>query len=156
MKTIIIYTSKHGTTQKVVSYLQEKLSCDTLNLLTTPPPSIEDYDIVVLGGSIYYGSLDPKLTAYIDANLTQLLTKKIALFLVCLMSEETAAQQFNNSFTQALLNHSLIDGFFGGVLEKETLNPIEKLVSSFTFKHVDTNNGLYYDEVDKFAEALRQ
>lgn len=154
MKTLIIYYSKHGSTQKVVSYLQEHLSCDTINILTTPVPSIVDYDLIILGGSIYYGSIHPKLTQYIESQLNTLLTKKIGLFLLCMMSEETAAEQFNHNFNQALLNHSLADGFFGGVLEKSTLNPIEKLVTSFTFKNVITNDGLYYDEVDRFIEAL--
>lgn len=155
MKTIIIYSSKHGSTQKVVSYLQEHLSCDTINILTTPIPSITDYDQVIIGGSIYYGSLHPKLTQYIETFLPQLLEKKIALFLLCLMSEETAAEQFNTNFNQQLLNHSTIDGFFGGVLEKESLNPLEKIVTRFTFKNVDTHNGVFYDEVDRFIEAIK-
>lgn len=154
MKTLIIYSSKHGSTQKVVSYLQEHLSCDTINILTTPVPSIVDYDLIILGGSIYYGSIHSKLTQYIESELDLLLTKKIALFLLCMMSEETAAEQFNHNFNQTLLNHSCADGFFGGVLEKDSLNPIEKLVTRFTFKNVVTNDGLYYDEVDRFIDAL--
>jgi len=155
MKTLIIYTSKHGSTQKIVSYIQDKLSCDTLNLLTTPAPSLDEYDLILLGGSIYYGSLHTKLTSYINEVLPQLLEKKIGLFLVCLLSEETAAEQFNHNFDQALLNHSMADGFFGGVLESDSLNPIEKIVSRFTFKNIDTHEGLFFDEVDKFVDVFK-
>ena len=97
---------------------------------------------------------DPKLSEYIENNIDTILSKKLALFLVCLMSEESAAEQFNNNFNEALLNHSSADGFFGGILEPQELNPLEKLVTSFAFKNINVNEDLFFDEADKFIEAI--
>lgn len=155
MKTLIIYTSKHGSTHKIATYIKDKLQADSVNLLEGPCNNLSDYDQVVIGGSIYYKAIDPKLSEFIEESLTTLLSKKIALFLVCLMSEESAAEQFNNNFDEALLNHSSADGFFGGILEPTDLNPIEKLVTSFAFKNVNVNEDLFFDEADKFIEAIR-
>lgn len=154
MKTLIIYTSKHGSSAKIANYIKEKLQADTVNLLDSTCPSLDAYDLIILGGSIYYKAIDPKLSEFIEANLDILLTKQISLFLVCLMSEESAAEQFNNNFADKLLNHSSVDGFFGGVLEAQDLNPIEKLVTSFAFKNVNVNEQLFFDEADKFVEAI--
>lgn len=154
MKTLIVYTSKHGSTKKIANYIKDKLQCDAVNLLETPCPSLDTYEQVVIGGSIYYKALNPKLSEFIESNLDTLLAKKIALFLVCLLSEESAAEQFNNNFDEVLLNHSSADGFFGGVLEPRVLNPIEKLVTSFAFKNVNVNEDLFFDEADKFALAI--
>ena len=154
MKTLVIYTSKHGSTKKIASYIQEKLEADAVNLLQDECPSLDVYDQIIIGGSIYYQTINPKITGLIEANLPLLLTKRIALFLVCLMSEESAAEQFNNNFDEQLLNVSLADGFFGGQLVPQQLNPLEKLVTSFTFKNIDVNDSLLFDEVDTFIEAL--
>jgi len=154
MKTLIIYTSKHGSTKKIADYIKDKLQVDSVNLLNSPCPSLKEYEQIVIGGSIYYKAIDPKLSEFIEGNLDSLLKKKIALFLVCLMSEEPAAEQFNNNFDETLLNHSSADGFFGGVLESEELNPLEKLVTSFAFKNVNVHENLFFDEVDKFVEAI--
>jgi menaquinone-dependent protoporphyrinogen oxidase len=154
MKTLIIYTSKHGSTEKIASYMKDKLQCDTVNLLNHQCPELEDYEQVIIGGSIYYNSINPAITELIEEKLDLLLTKRVALFLVCLMSEESAAEQFNNNYSEQLLNHSTADGFFGGILQQQELNPIEKVVTSFVFKNVNVNDDIYYDEVDRFIEAL--
>lgn len=155
MKTLIIYTSKHGSTEKIAQYIKEKLQGDSVNLLKSECPPLSDYDSIVIGGSIYYKAIDPKLTECIEANISTLLNKQLSLFLVCLMSEESAAEQFNNNFDPDILNHSSADGFFGGVLEPTELNPIEKLVTSFAFKNVNVHDQLFFDEADKFVEAIK-
>lgn len=154
MKTLIIYTSKHGSTHKIATYIKDKLQAESVNLLENVCPDLSNYDQLVIGGSIYYKAIDPKLSEFIESNLSTLLSKKIALFLVCLLSEESAAEQFNNNFDETLLNHSSADGFFGGVLEPTELNPLEKLVTSFAFKNVNVHENLFFDEADKFTQAI--
>lgn len=155
MKSLIIYTSKHGSTQKIVDYIADKIQADCVNLLNEQVSNLDAYDQVIIGGSIYYGSIHSMISGYIEENLDTLLTKRIALFLVCMLSEESAAEQFNNNFNEKLLNHSIADGFFGGILTKESLNPVEKLVTSFVFKNVDTFDQIYFDEIDKFILELQ-
>ncbi len=153
-KSIVIYTSRHGSTHKIASYIGDKLQCDTVNLLEDDKVQLSDYDLVIIGGSIYYGSIDTRLSELIESNLDLLLSKKLALFLVCMMCEDSAADQFNNNYPQQILAHSCADGFFGGLLSKENLGPIEKMVTSVTFHNIDTHDNIYFDEVDKFIEAL--
>ncbi len=155
MKSLIIYTSKHGSTQKIVDYIADKIQADSVNLLKDQVNDLDAYDQIIIGGSIYYGSIHALISSYIEENLETLLTKRIALFLVCMLSEESAAEQFNNNFNENLLNHSIADGFFGGILTKESLNPVEKLVTSFVFKNVDTFDQIYFDEIDKFLLELQ-
>ena len=154
MKSLILYTSKHGSTKKIVDYMTSKLDADSFNLLDCAAPDIAEYEQIILGGSIYYGSVHSQMSNFVESHLGSLLNKRIALFLVCMLSEESAAEQFNSNFNEELLNHSLADGFFGGVITKDSLNPVEKLVTSFTFKRADTFDQIYFDEVDKFLDQL--
>jgi len=154
MKSLIIYTSKYGSTEKIAHYMKEKLECDSVNLLRETVPDLTSYDRFIVGGSIYYGSIHSKITDLLENNMSLFLSKKLSLFLVCLLSEESAAEQFNLNFNEVLLNHSDIDGFFGGILETKQLNPFEKVVTTLTFKHVNINEALYFDEVDKYIDAL--
>lgn len=135
--------------------MADKLSADSQNLLEKESVEFTDYDQVIIGGSIYYGSIHSLISDFIEKTTDQLLKKKVALFLVCMLSEETAAEQFNNNYSEELLAHSVADGFFGGTLQKEQLNPVEKLVTTFTFRNNDTFDKIYYDEVDKFLDQLK-
>jgi len=154
MKTLIVYTSKHGSTRKIASYMAKAFQADHVNLLEDSIINLENYDRIIVGGSIYYRSIHPLITEFMESNMDILLSKTIGLFLVCLLSEESAAEQFNLNFNELLLNHSSADGFFGGVLEAERLSPLEKVITSFTFKNASTFDQLFYDEVDNFIEAL--
>jgi len=90
MKTLIIYTSKHGSTGKIANYIKDKLNGDSINLLESPCPSLNEYSQVVIGGSVYYKAIDPKLSEFIETNLDSLLNKKVALFLVCLSNSKSS------------------------------------------------------------------
>ena len=155
MKSLILYTSKYGSTKKIVDYMADQLCADSINLIDNTQINLSSYDQVIIGGAIYYGSIHNLISSFIEDNQDELLTKNIALFLVCMLSEETAAEQFNNNFSDKLLSHSVADGFFGGILMKEQLNSVEKLVTSFTFKNAGTFDQLYFDEVDKFVAEIK-
>lgn len=153
MKTALIYTSKYGTTDQVAQYIQSKINCDIYNLLVVKPPDIEHYDRVIIGGSIYYGNIHKKLSNFIDNALPDLVTKKISLFLVCLLGEDSAAEQFNNNFPTELLNLSDVEGLFGGLLDRSKLNLLERFITRIAY-HKNDELAIDYSEIDKFIDCL--
>lgn len=58
MKNLIVYATKHGTAKKCAEMLKTRLNGETVlaNVKETPP-DLEDFDTVVLGGSIYIGKM---------------------------------------------------------------------------------------------------
>ncbi len=59
MKNCILFTTKHGSTEKASLLLKEKLNAETdiINLKDVKKPDISDYDTVILGASIYMGKI---------------------------------------------------------------------------------------------------
>lgn len=55
MKVLIAYAGKTGTTQRAVKLLSEQFSNVVLRDLTVGRPNPEDYDAVIVGGSIRMG-----------------------------------------------------------------------------------------------------
>jgi len=120
MKNLIVYATKHGTVKKCAEMLKEKLNGETvLANVKEALPDLEDFDTVILGGSIYIGKIQKKLSNYVKDNLDKLLKKKVAVF-IC--SGEDKLEYITESFPEKLLNHAVSKQLFGGELILENLN----------------------------------
>ena len=155
MKTLILYTSRHGSTQKVVAQMAKELSATAIDLHKSPKVSLQEYDTILIGGPIYLGSLGSSLESFILEHLDLLLSKRIGLFLLCVMNEERAAAQFNHCFHPQLLAHSSYDGFFGGRVDTKQLNFIEKIIVFFAFRKKSHQKELNELEIHNFLDHFR-
>src|SRR5665648_937266 len=83
MKTLIIYASTYGYTKECVEKLKELIDGEVIitDIKKDDVPSSDEFDNIIIGGSIYMGQIHKKLKEYCTANLNLLLNKKIALFL---------------------------------------------------------------------------
>ena len=82
MKTAILYLSKHGTTEKVARIIGDKLEEKDTELINLEKvqPSLDQYDRIIIGGSVYAGTVNKKLTSYCIENETLLAQKQLGLF----------------------------------------------------------------------------
>ena len=80
MKTIVIYTSKYGATEKYAKWLSDKLNCKLVETKSAKIVEIEKYDTVILGGGIYASGISG--LSFIKKHYTRLCDKKIAVFAV--------------------------------------------------------------------------
>lgn len=90
MKSLIIYKSKHGTTEKVANYIKDHMPGETSLLHLdkyTQKVSLKDYDTVIIGGSIYMGKIQDRIKAFCKEHEEELLKKHLGLF-ICYMNEE--------------------------------------------------------------------
>ncbi len=86
MKTLVIYSSKYGTTREVAK---------TIALVTGPAkccsveefkPEYAEFDFVVIGSPIYQEKLDPSVIEFVEDNREWLREKPVSLFCTCLDS----------------------------------------------------------------------
>ena len=123
--------SKHGTTEKIAELLKTKLDSyqtHIFNLKQTKSIELEKFDTIIIGGSIHVGSIPKKLRHFIANNMTILLKKRIALFLVCMEKNEKRDEQFNNAFPSELREISIANGLLGGEFCFDKMNFIEKAI----------------------------
>ncbi|MED4226358.1 flavodoxin domain-containing protein [Neobacillus cucumis] len=152
MKSLIVYCSSHGTTEKVVGVLNERLIGKVVSVDLNHDKSIVDlkeFDAVIMGGSIHAGMIQRRIKRFIQAHHEELLGKELGLFLVCMREGEMAVEQFNNAFPQDLRKNAVALGLFGGEFLVSKMNFFERQV----VKKVD---GITSDQSRLDLEAISE
>jgi len=131
MKSLIVYCSSHGTTEKVVGLLSENIAGDVLTVDLKREKTLydlNDFDRVIIGGSIHAGLIQRRIKRFISHHRDKLLEKEVGLFLVCMRDGATAIEQFNQAFPQDLRKNSVAMGLFGGEFLVSKMNFYERQV----------------------------
>jgi menaquinone-dependent protoporphyrinogen oxidase len=155
-KTLIIYQSRAGTTEKAAKILAEKLDGDTMviNLKKDKNPSLDDYPTVIIGGSIRASMIQSGIKKFIGNNMDILKTKDIGLFLCCMEEGETAEKQFNESYPEELRNMAKAKGLFGGEFDFDRLNFLEKGIIKKVAGVTGSVYNINYEAIDAFAKKF--
>lgn len=156
MKIAIIYCSKHGTTGKIAKLIAEKRSADDVdlvNLMDSDEPVVDQYDQIVIGGSIHYGRIQKNIKRFCERYTDKLIQKDLGLF-ICCMLDEKKEEQFENAFPEVLRQHSKAKGCFGGEFLIEKMNFLEKLIVKKVANATTSSSHINFDEVDHFIAQL--
>lgn len=129
VKSLIIFDTTYGSTQKVAEWIGEGISGTTEFCKVNDAESL-DYDLIVIGSPIYGGKPLDSIDAFLKKNRNVLAKKKIALFIVCgdhPYPEYTShVSQFLQDFEKKLDNKPVAIQAFGGYLDLQDLNEKER------------------------------
>jgi menaquinone-dependent protoporphyrinogen oxidase len=158
MKTLIIYSSRHGTTEKIAVLISEKLESlevTLINLKFKAKIELHNFDRVIIGGSIHMGQIQKSIKDFINKYQHELLQKQLGLF-ICCMNEEKAEEEFRLAFPEKLRNHALATGIMGGELLLEKMNFLERFIVKTVSGQKETASKINFPAIDKFAEAINE
>lgn len=155
--TMIIYATKHGSVENAVKLLTEKLEgkVTVINIMNEDPPELNEYENVILGGSIYVGKIQKRLSKYIVKHLSELLTKRIGLFICAAQEEEIREKELIESFPEMLFEHAVCKEIFGYEIHYDDMNFIEKKVVGSILGHKSNYSELSDAKIDSFSKVLR-
>ncbi|ULT59191.1 flavodoxin domain-containing protein [Neobacillus drentensis] len=157
MKSLIVYCSSHGTTEKVVGILSEHLAGEVVSVDLKRDKTIidlNDYDTVIIGGSIHAGMIQRRIKKFIQTHHHELLEKDLGLFLVCMRQGELAVEQFNNAYPQDLRKNSVALGLFGGEFLVSEMNFFERQVVKKVDGITADQSKLDMDAIMEFASRF--
>ncbi|HCT31415.1 MAG TPA: flavodoxin [Bacteroidales bacterium] len=157
MKTLIVYASSHGTTERIANIAMEKLDKNEvkiINLKSKQKADLSNYETIIIGGSIHAGSIQREVKKFIKDNTIALMQKKLALFLSC-MNEKEEQLEFNNNYPELLRNHSTYNAIVGGEFIFEKMNFIEKFLIRKIAGISASTSKLRYTEIDNLVNAVR-
>ncbi len=168
MKILIAYSSKNGTVKGCVERLTDalhNLQADVTDLDVTTP-ELAQYDVVVLGGSVYFGRFRPSLRRFLQDNEEALLQKSLGLFLCCGLAHEYEYYR-EKLFSQALRDAAFSTLYFGGVLRVEKCSFIDRFLlhsmrSQILEEEIDDGEytpslpGILPENIDKMATYIRE
>jgi menaquinone-dependent protoporphyrinogen oxidase len=156
MKTLIIYETLHGASEKCAEILKDKISHETaiMRLKHHDKINLDDYEIIIVGGSIHMGVIHTRVKEYIDKNLRTLISKPHGLFLCCMEQGENARIQFENAYPEELRKTAHAVGLFGGEFNFKKMNLFERKFTRKVAKIKTSVSHLRLEEIDKFAEKI--
>ncbi len=130
MKTLIVYASKYGCTEKCANILAKKLTgeVEIINLKINENVDLSQYDKVIIGSSIYVGKIQKKVNEFCQSNLVSLKEKTLGFFICCMHEDEKAENQLNNAFPLELLSSAVAKEYFGGEFRFKKMNFLEKFI----------------------------
>lgn len=158
MKTAIIYTSNHGTTESVAQCIANGLldmDVSLINLKKDKIPSLDVFEQIILGASIHAGNIQSRMKKFMASQMVTLLEKRIGLFLCC-MDEKQAENQFNNAFPQLLRNHAIASACPGGEFNFNRMNFIEKAIVKKVSGIDHSVSTINHQKIDAFIERMLQ
>lgn len=135
MKTLIVYATKYGTTQKCAQTLAEALPGGAeLFPLGQTAPQLDAYDAIIIGSPIYIGMVQKPVKEFCSCHKDSLLQKKLGVFLCNSTRPEDIARVFSENFDSDLLQHAAATGNFGGEMHREKMKLADKLIASMVAK----------------------
>ena len=156
MKTLIVYSTTHGCTQWIANELANQLESEVnlVNLKRDPNPSIDQYERVIVGGSIHAGKIQKCVITFCSTNLEALRGKELGLFIACMEEGKAAQQQLENAFPKELLDCAKSTAFFGGEFNFGKMNFLEKMVVKKVAKVNHSTSKADYEAIRKFSRRM--
>jgi len=160
MKTLIVYATKYGCTQECVSIMKESLQGEVkISTAEKCRYDLMHFDTIIIGGSVYMGTMRKDVTKFCKRNEKILLRKKIGLFACCYTPKGTEGF-LETLFPHNLLTHAAYTTIVGGRMDYEkmsfayrklfqSLNKIEGFREGFVEPKIDV------EEIQKLAERVK-
>ncbi len=156
MRTLIVYTTRHGTTESIAHYLADWLTgdVDLLNLNDRSTHCVlAPYETVIIGSSIHIGRIPARLSAFITRHLDDLLRKRVGLYLCC-MNASSARTQFEEVFPLELRRHAIACATVGGEFLIERMTIADRLIVRTVSGVKESISRIDYDTVNCFARSI--
>ncbi|MCL2573617.1 MAG: flavodoxin domain-containing protein [Defluviitaleaceae bacterium] len=146
MKTLILYASKYGATKEIANRIASKIDnavvCD---LKQGNLPSIADYGCIIVGSSLYAGSIRKEAKVFAAENANILAEKKLGLFLSGFAADE---KYFATNYPQNLLDIVKAKAFLGGIFDPQKAVGFERFIIKLVMKQKE-----YVERIDDEAIA---
>ena len=158
MKILIVYASQHGTTEKVAELLAESFEdhdVKTANISKDPIPSLNDYDSILIGGSIHAGRIQGKIKKFYTQYMDILLSKKIGLFLCCMEKDKKAWDEFDVVYPEDLKKHAIAHGCLGGEFLFDKMNFFEKFIIKKISGNDETISQIDFEGIKNFSDRIK-
>lgn len=156
MKTLIVFASTHGCTEKVSNELKQHFEGEVkvVNLKKEPRPELKNINRVIIGGSIHAGQIQKSVKEFCSENLETLSDKELGLFICCMEQGKTAQKQLLESYPEELLQKAKATSVLGGEFDFEKMNFIQKMIIRKVAHIKNSVSRLDYEAIRLFSKRM--
>jgi menaquinone-dependent protoporphyrinogen oxidase len=124
------------------------------DLASRGAPSVESFDVVLIGGSIYGGRIQGAVTSFCERHERVLLQRSVGVFVCCLFHGEQARAQIQATFPDWLLAHAFARAHFGAALHYHRLNLLDRLLVRSLAPSTRDLELIRHEEIAELADAV--
>lgn len=155
MKTLIVYASKYGCVKNCCEEIRLKLNgeIDIVDIEKVGNVKINNYDNIIVGCSVYIGSVQKSIKNFCRQNLSLLLNKPVSLFICCLFEDQLNDVLIKN-FPDEFLKHAKTMKSFHGEIKYEKLQLLDKVIYKALAKTMNLNCKINHKAIIEFLEEI--
>lgn len=139
MKTLIIYDSKYGCTEKCANLLKGKLKDAEIYNVNKFDKNLNEYEKIIIGSSVYIGKIKDTIKDFCERNLLVLKQKQIALFTCGVRPGEDGKVQLANAYPNELSDIAIAKENFGGEIYYEKLDNYDRSLTDMVINAEGSN-----------------
>lgn len=163
MKTLIIYSSKTGTTKKCAALLAANIGADSCDIfeISEKLPDISNYECVVIGSYVRMGMIDKRISSYLQKNKEELFKTKLGLF-ICSCLADKISDAITKNFSEEIMDNALIIDSFGGEIPLDKIKGMDKIIINSIIKISKTDpdfkifEKIIPESITNFASVLKE
>lgn len=158
MKTLLIYATRNGSTEKAAKRIAEKIGDCTVKNIAKDTFDLSGYTRVIIGSNIRMGTVDRRIRRLLLSQIGTLIEKDFGIFFCCGFPENEQAYLQNNVPPQ-LLRKAKATAAVGGELDMQHLKGTDRLVGKMVRK-ADHEQGILRtfalkdDKINTFVEEF--
>ena len=154
MKTLILYATKYGAAREIAQRIADHIDGAVLHDLKQGDlPALAEFDCVILGSSLYAGSIRKEAKTFLAQHAEQLRGKTTGLFLSG-MSQGEAGKAFADNVPPDLLQAAKATRLLGGVFDPQKAGLAERLIMRVVTKQKGYIDAINDAAVREFAETM--
>ena len=160
MKTLIVYDTKHGTSEEVAGRIAAAVKAKggeaqllDLRKKGSAAASLSAYDVVAIGGPFYMNSWSKRARAFASAREAELMKKKLGVFAIG--SNLELGDKAAKAALPASLGCAIVaSAYLGGRVEIDSLSGFERFIIKTVAGKAESYSTLDFEPVEGFASSL--
>ncbi|WP_423189827.1 flavodoxin domain-containing protein [Alkalibacterium sp. f15] len=156
MRTLIVYATKYGSTEKFAHILGDILhdDVDYLEAKSSVNKDLIHFDTIIIGGPIYMGQIRKDITSFCEDHLEMLKSKRLGLFICGMQDEDVIKDQLQSSFPPELIQLATVTAHFGGMFQFEDMSFFDKAITKKIAKISSDYSDVREETIKAFAQTM--
>ncbi|OJF92406.1 flavodoxin domain-containing protein [Alkalibacterium sp. 20] len=156
MRTLIVYATKYGSTEKFAHLLGDKLhdDVDYLEVKSSVNKDLIHFDTIIIGGPIYMGQIRKDITSFCEDHLEMLKSKRLGLFVCGMQNEDVIKDELQSSFPSELIQQASVTAHFGGQFQFEDMSFFDKAITKKIVKISSDYSDVREETIKAFAQTM--
>ncbi len=154
MKTLILFGTKTGSTEKCAMKIKESLAAKDAEILDIRRLRAIDlalYEVIIIGTPLYMGNIHGRIKVFLKKHRNALMGKKLHFFICGMARGEEGVAIFKKQIPEELFKHAAQVRQLGFEVNYKRMNPLFRMIMKKIIENEKPEIGLDYAGIDAFA-----